>query len=580
MTKSPSINITQAVQDFRSARQKAALREIVARFTGDSTELLSFDEVRQKLKAQIGPIKVLKEIPINAIIGSVNRYQDFSRDFLPGQNIDEQRWANVELANYGSLGLPPIEVYQIDEVFFVSDGNHRVSVAKQIGSAQIQAYVTEVHTRVPLTADVRPEDLILKSEYTDFLEHTNLDQARPGADLSVTVPGQYEVIEEHITVHRYFMGIEQQREIPNSEAAADWYDTVYLPVVNIIRSRGLLIDFPNRTETDLYLWIVEHRALLEEDLKSQIEVTSAADDLADQYSQRPYRVIARIGGKIVKTLVPGFLEAGPAPGEWRQSILSARRVDRLFSEILVPINGHEDGWCALEQALVVAKREETNIHGMYILAKETEQESQATLDVQNEFTHRCEAAGIQSDLQIKIGDITSNICDRARWNDIVIMNLTYPPESSMLARLSSGIRNLVQRCPRPILFTPQVSKPLNQALLAYDGSLKAQEALFIASYIAAQWNMPLSVISIGDEDIINEIQGDAKKYLEVHNIHAEYILAEGNNNTEVIFRYVDQLNIDLLIIGGYSRNPVLEVIQGGDVDMLLRQTQIPIIICR
>jgi nucleotide-binding universal stress UspA family protein len=376
------------------------------------------------------------------------------------------------------------------------------------------------------------------------------------------------------------MGNEQQREIPITEAVADWYDTVYVPVVNIIRDRGLLFDFPTRTETDLYLWIADHRAVLEDDLNAQIEVTSAVDDLAGQYSQRPYRIVARLGSKIIKTLVPAYLEGGPAPGEWRQSIISMRRSDRLFSEILVPINGHEDGWCALEQAFVVARREETYLHGMYILESGSDLETQSTQDIQNEFMRRCELVRIQSDLQLKVGDITSNICDRARWNDLVIMNLTYPPESSMLARLSSGIRNLVQRCPRPILFTPQVAKPLNHAMLAYDGSLKAQEALFIASYVAAKWNITLTVISIGDNENIREIQGDAKKYLEGYNIQCDYILANGNENTEVIIHYVIELDIDFLIIGGYSRNPILEILQGGDVDQLLRQTNIPILICR
>jgi nucleotide-binding universal stress UspA family protein len=189
-------------------------------------------------------------------------------------------------------------------------------------------------------------------------------------------------------------------------------------------------------------------------------------------------------------------------------------------------------------------------------------------------------AGIQSDLQIKIGDVTSIITERARWNDLVIMNLTYPPESSLHSRLSSGIRNLVQRCPRPILFTPQVAKSLDRALLAYDGSLKAQEALFIATYLAGQWKVPLTVISIGNESIINEIQGDARMYLEGHDISAEYFVSGGDNHVEIIFQYVDQHNIDLLLLGGYSRNPILEVVQGSNVDEILRQTNIPILICR
>ncbi len=150
----------------------------------------------------------------------------------------------------------------------------------------------------------------------------------------------------------------------------------------------------------------------------------------------------------------------------------------------------------------------------------------------------------------------------------------------MFARLSSGIRNLVQRCPRPILFTPQVCKPFDKALLAYDGSLKAQEALFIASYTASSWRMPLAVISIGDEADTRDIQDDARKYLEGNQVQAEYILAAGVDTAVTLLQYVDQLSADLLIIGGYSRMPILEVLQGGDVDELLRLTHLPVIICR
>jgi nucleotide-binding universal stress UspA family protein len=580
MSENLSSNVNRAIQDFRSARQKATLSEIIARFKGQSNELLSFEEVRQKLNAQVGPNKILKEIPIKSIIGSVNRYQDFMRGFLPRQNIDGERWSNVELANQGLVGLPPIEVYQIDEVYFVIDGNHRVSVAKQLGTTEIEAYVTELQSRVSLTADVRPEDLILKSEYTKFLENTNLDKLRPEVDLTFTEPGQYEVIEEHIAVHRYFMGNEQKREIQSSEAVTDWYDNVYLPVVIIIREKGLLIDFPNRTEADLYLWIVDHRAALEEDLQSSVPVASVMDDLTDQYSQRKDKVISRIGTKIVNAIVPNVLDSGPPPGEWRLNILSTRRENHMFCEILVPINGHQDGWFGLEQAIVIARREETNIHGLYVLANENEKDSSILHDIQNEFANRCNAADVKCDLQLKTGDITANICELARWNDLVVLNLTYPPEHSTFARLLSGIRNLIQRCPRPILLTPQTSKPLTHALLAFDGSLKGQEALFIAAYLAGQWKLPLHVISIGDEIVISEIQDLARGYLDSLNIQAEYITVNRNNNSELILDYLNQLNIDLLVTGGYSLSPVKEIFQGSDVDDILRQVKIPIIISR
>jgi hypothetical protein len=264
-------DFASAIHDFRSARNRAILNEMLARLTGDTTELLSYEEVRHKLKMLGSVERGLQDVPLDAIVGSVGRYTDFTRDFLPRGSVNEERWARVLDLTKSLSGLPPIEVYKIGEAYFVKDGNHRVSVARQLGAASIQAYVTEVRTRVPLSPNTQPDDLIVKAEYADFLERTHLDELRPEADLSVTIPGQYPVLEEHISVHRYFMGIDQKREVPFSEAVIHWYDTVYLPVIESIRDSGILRDFPDRTETDLYLWIAEHRATLEKELGWQIK---------------------------------------------------------------------------------------------------------------------------------------------------------------------------------------------------------------------------------------------------------------------------------------------------------------------
>ncbi|MBL7162926.1 MAG: ParB N-terminal domain-containing protein, partial [Anaerolineales bacterium] len=191
-----------AVIDFREARRKAAMQGIMARITGKSTELLSYEEVRQKLRALESGKRTLRDIPLDAIVGSVGRYTDFSRDFLPLYDNDQDRWARVMAETTGLVGLPPIDVYQIGEVYFVLDGNHRVSVARQLGAASIQAYVTEVRTRVNITPDAQPDDLIIKAEQTEFLEQTQLDRLRPDTDFTTTNPGQYPILLEHIEVHR------------------------------------------------------------------------------------------------------------------------------------------------------------------------------------------------------------------------------------------------------------------------------------------------------------------------------------------------------------------------------------------
>ena len=130
---SPSqYRIHTAIQDFQSARQRASVQEILARFTGKSTQLLSYEDVAEKLKLRIRTERGIQHIPLDSIVGSVGRYTDFTRTFLPRRAGDQERWAGVRAAFLErGEGLPPIEVYKVGEVYFVIDGNHRVSVARQ-----------------------------------------------------------------------------------------------------------------------------------------------------------------------------------------------------------------------------------------------------------------------------------------------------------------------------------------------------------------------------------------------------------------------------------------------------------------
>jgi len=569
-----------AVHDFHRARRQAALEEVMARLTGRSADLLSYEDVRRKLKARGTTARELKDIPLDAIVGSVGRYVDFTRGFLPRQDSDQERWAKVKVVATGLVGLPPIQVYQIGEAYFVLDGNHRVSVARQLGATHIQAYVTEVRTRVPLLPDVQPEDLILKAEYADFLERTRLDELRPGADLSVTVPGQYRAIEEHIEVHRYFMGLEQKREIPYGEAVGHWYDEVYRPVVQVVRERGILRDFPERTETDLYLWVSEHRAALEQELDWKIGPEVAAADLAARFSPKLQRIISRVGEKILGGVMPEKFEASPPPAQWRGEPLEACQYDRLFADILVPVSGQEIGWQALEQALEVARREGGRLRGLYVVPSEAQRESEEAQAVQAEFNRRCEAADIPGEMAIEVGGVARKICERARWIDLVVVNLAHPPAPQPVTRLSSGFRTLIRRCARPVLAVPRALSHLDRALLAYDGSPKAEEALFLATYLSGRWNIPLAVVTVIETGrTTSETLGHAQRYLEACGVRATFV-KESGPVAEAILKTAQEHESDLIIMGGYGFSPALEVVLGSSVDQVLRTSRQPMLICQ
>jgi hypothetical protein len=176
------------------------------------------------------------------------------------------------------LGLAPIEVYKVGEVYFVLDGNHRVSIAKQEGFEFIEAHVIEVRTEIPITPDLQPDELIIKVGICRLPRENRDQESFPQCGFECNCPGQYEKLLEHIEVHRYFMGLDLQRQIPYQEAVKHWYETVYTPVVEPIRERGLLRWFPGRTETDLYVWVSEHLATLKEELGWSF---FSADDVAN-----------------------------------------------------------------------------------------------------------------------------------------------------------------------------------------------------------------------------------------------------------------------------------------------------------
>ncbi len=254
---------SESASDFSTARQRAFIEEWRNFFTGRPSDLLSFEEVKHNLRLQDSAYKGLQEIELDKIVGSMGRYRDFTRSFLPKNDQTEERWRRVD-AVANNQGYPPIDVYQVGDVYFVRDGNHRVSVARMHKVKTIEAYVTEYKTSVPIDKDDAPDDIIMKMERTKFFEKTHLDEIRPEQNIEFTAPGRYRRVRGHIAFHKHVKEVECGCEIPYNEAVASWYDNVYMPVVTLIRKNNILRDFTGRTEADLYAWLITHRARLEE----------------------------------------------------------------------------------------------------------------------------------------------------------------------------------------------------------------------------------------------------------------------------------------------------------------------------
>lgn len=266
MTYDPAFksHLIEGVNRFQSARTRAFWEEMLALVRGKSAGLMSFEDIRTRLHLTEESYKGLQDIEIEKIVGSVGRYRDFTSSFLPRNGKMQERWSRVYAKVNSMEGVPPIEVYQVGEVYFVRDGNHRVSVAKQIKNKTIEAHVTELRTPIYLHANMSESELNEAEAYTLFLKETGLQTTRPHLQsLQLSEPSRYGEMMEYIYLHKSFMEDATGKSVTLREAAANWYDTMYRPALTLIRKYHVLAELPERsqntrTEADLFMWLIDH----------------------------------------------------------------------------------------------------------------------------------------------------------------------------------------------------------------------------------------------------------------------------------------------------------------------------------
>ncbi len=248
----------RAIQDFDSARARAFRRSLTTILTGRAQRLRSIEPMLRAAGFEGRSFGGVKEIPVDHIVGSAApdvKTGDFDPAFLPLNRRMRERWTRIYQAMVEGDELPPIDVYKVDDNYYVIDGHHRVSVARNLGRPVINARVINVKTRAPLGPDVDPAALLRAAEYAAFLEATQLHRTRPEARLECGRLGRYDEIMQHIIGHGYFLSLEQHRQVPLQEAASSWYDHVYHPIAEAIRKHKVLEQLPGWTEADLYVEI-------------------------------------------------------------------------------------------------------------------------------------------------------------------------------------------------------------------------------------------------------------------------------------------------------------------------------------
>src|ERR671929_808609 len=279
----------QADKDFTRARRRAFLRRVGAFMRRDpgSNRLLSFDEVKSALGAVEQVYLGMRTVPVEKIVGSVGRYRDFDRAFLPSKGDLGDRWKRIDRMMHRAEELPPVSLYKIGDAYFVQDGNHRVSVARQQGVEMIDAEVIELRTRVPVDSALTARDLLHKLEHRRLLERLPIDRVLPEVEVEFSDVADYRRLATFIEAHGFRVSQLWKRYVSPEEVLRDWYEYGYRPIAEMIREERILDAFPDRTELDLYLWIVYHRERLALEARDErIPPEAAKDDIMKNVPRR------------------------------------------------------------------------------------------------------------------------------------------------------------------------------------------------------------------------------------------------------------------------------------------------------
>lgn len=277
---------SQTEEDFAKARNKALFNEIQHLLSPEEASLISLNDVKQLLRPKQETYVGMKVIPIEKIVGSEGRYKDFDNHFFPKSSFLKSRWEHVDQAAIDSVILPPIKVYEIAGLYFVRDGNHRVSVAKSRGTEFIDAEVVSLQSEIKLKQTDSMQDIIrqiINYEKRVFYAETSFGDITDYWCLDFTAAGRYDVIYNHILTHKYYMNQGKTEEVSMEEAINSWFNNVYMPLAGSISRKKILKKFPKRTIGDLYVWTVRYWDQLKQKFGDNVEIDDAVENFTKKY---------------------------------------------------------------------------------------------------------------------------------------------------------------------------------------------------------------------------------------------------------------------------------------------------------
>ncbi len=211
--------------------------------------LKSFTEIQKEENAYNSVNLGIKEISLDKIVGSVEKYSYFDKNFVPKNDIVKQRWINIYVGYMMDSMLPPVILYKIKDDYYVYDGNHRVSVAKFLNFASIEAEVEEF---LP-TKDTK--DKVIYREHMFFEKETGIEE------IILSEPIKYKYLREEIESYTALLSKRRNRDFSLREGSEKWYKEVFLPIKGLLEENNIAKS-QKKNISDIFMFLLDHKYYL------------------------------------------------------------------------------------------------------------------------------------------------------------------------------------------------------------------------------------------------------------------------------------------------------------------------------
>jgi hypothetical protein len=256
--RSTGLSGVDAQHDFMRARRRATIAKLAARLRGEPDDVgvvMPYEEVIEALGFVSERSAGLKVVPLDMVVGSVDRGRDFDRRFRPTSGRSRSRWEQIAAAARRGEAFPPVDLVKVGQLYFVRDGHHRVSVSRALGRTDIDAYVTEVVTRIDADKAMKLSDLPLKSHERVFFERVPLPTSAR-AEIVLSDRDDYDELAEGVEAWGFRASQSRGDSLDRKQTAQLWLETEYRPVVAMLREADLI---RGATETEAYMSIAAER---------------------------------------------------------------------------------------------------------------------------------------------------------------------------------------------------------------------------------------------------------------------------------------------------------------------------------